>query len=84
MGAGARVKMANDNEQLLCLKDVAQMLGVSEQLVMRLVHRNEIVYVRVGVKLLRFHRDDVQDYIRRQRVATSRTPSSPKPKGKEV
>jgi len=76
--------MANDTDQLLGLKDVAHLLGVSEQLVMRLVHRKELVYVRVGVKLLRFRREDVQEYIRQQRVAAVHPNPPPRAKGKEV
>ena len=59
-----------DQDQLLCVKDVAGLLGVSTQLVMRLVRRGRLVCVRVGDRLLRFRREDVQSYIQKQRMAT--------------
>jgi excisionase family DNA binding protein len=60
-----------DQDQLLCMKDVAQILGVSEQLVKRLVRKGKLVSVRVGEKLIRFRRQDLQAYIQQQRAVAA-------------
>lgn len=59
--------MPTDPDQLLCVKEVAHLLCVSPQSVKRSVRRGQLVCVRVG-RLMRFRREDIQAYVRSQRV----------------
>ena len=52
-------------DEILEVKDVAQILKVSTRTVIRLAERSELTAFKVG-DLWRFRRSDVDDYIKRQ------------------
>jgi excisionase family DNA binding protein len=52
-------------DEILEVKDVAQILKVSTRTVIRLAERGELTAFKVG-DLWRFRRSDVNDYIERQ------------------
>jgi len=52
-------------DEILEVKDVAQILKVSTRTVIRLAERGELTAFKVG-DLWRFRRSDVDDYIARQ------------------
>jgi excisionase family DNA binding protein len=52
-------------DEILGVKDVAQILKVSTRTVIRLAERGELTAFKVG-DLWRFRRSDVDDYIERQ------------------
>jgi excisionase family DNA binding protein len=53
------------SEEILEVKDVANILKVSTRTVIRLAERGELVAFKIG-DLWRFRRSDVDEYIRRQ------------------
>ncbi len=53
------------SEEILEVKDVANILKVSTRTVIRLAERGELVAFKIG-DLWRFRRSDVDDFIRRQ------------------
>ena len=53
------------SEEILEVKDVANILKVSTRTVIRLAERGELVSFKIG-DLWRFRRSDVDEYIRRQ------------------
>jgi excisionase family DNA binding protein len=53
------------SEEILEVKDVANILKVSTRTVIRLAERDELVAFKIG-DLWRFRRSDVDEYIRRQ------------------
>jgi excisionase family DNA binding protein len=53
------------SEEILEVKDVANILKVSTRTVIRLAERGELVAFNIG-DLWRFRRSDVDDFIRRQ------------------
>ncbi len=57
---------------LLRVEDVAVLLAVRPTLVRLLAHKGELPYVRVGRKLLRFRREDVESYIERSSISPLR------------
>jgi len=53
------------SEEILDVKEVAQILKVSTRTVIRLAERGELVSFKIG-DLWRFRRADVDDYVTRQ------------------
>ena len=53
------------SEEILDVKDVANILKVSTRTIIRLAERGELVAFKIG-DLWRFRRSDVDDFIRRQ------------------
>ena len=53
------------SEEILEVKDVANILKISTRTVIRLAERGELVAFKIG-DLWRFRRSDVDEYIRRQ------------------
>ena len=67
-GSSTMPKRTRDerNGGFLTLEDVADELAVTERMVRRLCHSGELRGTHIG-KLLRVHRDDLNDYVSRQR-----------------
>ena len=61
--------MAKDNGYM-SLEDVADMLGVTYQLIYRLVRSGELPAVRLG-KLYRVSQDDLNNYLERSKSGTT-------------
>ena len=51
------------NEKLLTAKEVADLLGISKETVMRLARLEKISSIQVGPKLIRFKSKAVADYV---------------------
>jgi excisionase family DNA binding protein len=54
----------------LTSKDVCEILGISDETLMRYRQKGRLKFSRLSYNLLRYHRDDVDEFIRR-------TPSFP-------
>jgi excisionase family DNA binding protein len=60
--------------KLLTLADVADRLNTSERHIRRLVFERRIPYRKIG-KFVRFHPDDLAEYIASQRVGIGESPT---------
>jgi len=61
-------------EKLLTLEQVADQLGTTPRHVRRLVFERRIAYRKLG-RYVRFHPDDVAEYVAANRVAAARSAS---------
>ncbi|MCP4087110.1 MAG: helix-turn-helix domain-containing protein [Actinomycetia bacterium] len=52
---------------LFGIADLARHLGVTERFVRRLIAERRLTYCKIG-KFVRFHPDDVEDWINRNRI----------------
>ena len=59
------------SKNVLNLEDVASLTGLSKSHIYKLTHRHEIPYYRPNGKQIYFDRKDLEDWMRRNRVATT-------------
>ncbi len=50
-------------DRLLCVQEVADLLGVSRATIYRLIQRNGLPFVRFGKELLRFRPADIEAWV---------------------
>jgi excisionase family DNA binding protein len=65
-------------EKLLTIDEVADRLNTTPRHVRRLVFERRIPYRKVG-RFVRFHRNDLAEYLAAQRVAVGDIPASTRP-----
>jgi excisionase family DNA binding protein len=61
----------HQDNNLVSVRDVADQLGVHPETIRRLIHDGRLDAVRVG-RVLRVHREAVDNFLARQRVKPSR------------
>ena len=62
-----------ETETLLDERAAAKVLAVSPRVLWGLADAGEIPYIRIGPRLKRYHRDDLQEFIDRNRHINRRT-----------
>jgi excisionase family DNA binding protein len=53
------------DQELLLKKEVAGLLNISVQTLDRIIMRGELKVIRIGVRIVRIHRDALNDYLRK-------------------
>jgi excisionase family DNA binding protein len=65
------------DDPLLKVADVAKLLNISPKYVQLMATSGELPCVRMGVRIFRFRRQDLEDFMERVKTSQPDTPSQP-------